>query len=162
MTIALIGYRGAGKSATAQQLALRLGWDWIDADVEVELRAGKSIAAIFADDGELAFRDLEAAVLADLLTRDRTVLALGGASFCGPPIGPCCVGRTASSGLRPGPKRSPPGWPPMPRPPRAGRISPRPAGWRKSVCYSTSGASLSPVLRFGNRYGAKDSGRSGG
>ena len=47
-------------------LALRLGWDWVDADVEFELRTGKSIAAIFADDGEPAFRDLESAVLADL------------------------------------------------------------------------------------------------
>ncbi len=76
--IALIGYRGTGKTTVAQQLALRLSWDWIDADVEVELRAGKSIAAIFADDGEPAFRDLESRVVADLTTRDRTVLALGG------------------------------------------------------------------------------------
>lgn len=74
----LIGYRGTGKTSTAQLLALRLGWDWVDADVEVELRAGKSIAAIFADDGEPAFRDLESAVLADLARRERTVVALGG------------------------------------------------------------------------------------
>ena len=62
----------------AQQLALALGSDWVDADVEIELRAGKSIAAIFADGGEAAFRQLESAVLADLLQRDRVVLALGG------------------------------------------------------------------------------------
>ena len=61
--IALIGYRGSGKTAVAQLTALRLGWDWVDADVEIELRAGKSIAAIFADDGEERFRDLETAVL---------------------------------------------------------------------------------------------------
>ncbi|HEV2971690.1 MAG TPA: shikimate kinase [Pirellulales bacterium] len=78
MNIALIGYRGTGKTTVAQQLALRLGWDWVDADVELELHAGKSIAAIFADDGEPAFRDLEAANLRDLIGRDRTVLALGG------------------------------------------------------------------------------------
>jgi shikimate kinase len=78
MNIALIGYRGTGKTTVAQQLALALGWDWLDADVEVELRAGKSIAAIFADDGEVAFRDLESLVLADLIGRERTVLALGG------------------------------------------------------------------------------------
>ncbi len=78
MNIALIGYRGTGKSEVARQLALRLGWDWVDADVEVELKAGKSIAAIFADDGEPAFRELEAAVLAELVQRDRAVLALGG------------------------------------------------------------------------------------
>jgi shikimate kinase len=78
MILVLIGYRGCGKSAVAQLAALRLGWDWVDADVEIELRAGKSIAAIFADDGETAFRDLESAVLNDLLQRDRIVLALGG------------------------------------------------------------------------------------
>lgn len=77
-SIALIGYRGTGKTTIAQQLGLRLGWDWVDADVEIELRAGKSIAAIFADDGEQAFRDLESAVVAALCERDRTAIALGG------------------------------------------------------------------------------------
>jgi shikimate kinase len=76
--IALIGYRGTGKTTVAQTLARQLGWDWVDADVEVELRAGKSIAEIFAADGEPAFRDLEAQVVAKLCTCERTVLALGG------------------------------------------------------------------------------------
>jgi shikimate kinase len=78
VNIALIGYRGTGKTTVAQQLAMRLGWDWVDADVELELQAGKSIAAIFADEGESAFRDLEGAVLRDVIRRDRSVLALGG------------------------------------------------------------------------------------
>jgi shikimate kinase len=77
-SIFLIGYRGTGKTTLAQLLAERLGWDWIDADDEVERRAGKSIAAIFADDGEQAFRDLEANVVADLSRWRRTVVALGG------------------------------------------------------------------------------------
>ncbi len=76
--MALVGYRGVGKTTVARQLALRLGWDWVDADVEVELRAGKSIAAIFADDGETAFRDLESQVVAELCSRPRVVIALGG------------------------------------------------------------------------------------
>jgi shikimate kinase len=76
--IALVGYRGVGKTTVARQLALRLGWDWVDADVEVELRAGKSVAVIFANDGEAAFRDLESRVVADLCTRPRAVIALGG------------------------------------------------------------------------------------
>ena len=78
MNVALIGYRGTGKTTVAQQLALRLGWDWVDADVEIELRAGKSIASIFADDGEPVFRDLESQVLAQTIVRDRIVLAAGG------------------------------------------------------------------------------------
>lgn len=83
-SIALIGYRGTGKSTAARHAALRLGWDWVDADVEVELRAGKSIAAIFADDGEAAFRDLEAEVVAELCSRRRTVIALGGGAILRP------------------------------------------------------------------------------
>lgn len=83
-TIALIGYRGTGKSTVARHASLRLGWDWVDADVEVELRAGKSIAAIFADDGEEAFRDLEAEVVAELCRRRRTVIALGGGAILRP------------------------------------------------------------------------------
>ena len=78
MNIVLIGYRGTGKSTVARQLALALGWDWVDADVEIELRAGKSIAAIFADDGENRFRDLESEVLADLATKTNTIIAAGG------------------------------------------------------------------------------------
>lgn len=76
--IVLVGYRGVGKSTVARHLALALAWDWVDADVELELRAGKSIAAIFADEGEPVFRDLEADTLAQLLRRERLVIAAGG------------------------------------------------------------------------------------
>ncbi len=78
MFLALIGYRGSGKSAVAQLAAMRLGWDWVDVDVEIELRAGKTIATIFSEDGEAAFRGLESEILCELIQRDRTVLALGG------------------------------------------------------------------------------------
>lgn len=78
MNIILIGYRATGKTALAQLLAQRLGWEWIDADVEIEHRAGKSIAAMFAEDGEPAFRNLEAEVIADLCRREQLVLAAGG------------------------------------------------------------------------------------
>jgi shikimate kinase len=78
MFIGLIGYRGSGKSAVAQLLALKLGCDWVDADVEIEFCAGKSIAAIFADDGEARFRQLESDVLAELVQRENVVAAFGG------------------------------------------------------------------------------------
>lgn len=78
MNVLLIGYRGTGKTTVAQRLALGLGWEWVDADVEAELRAGQSIAEIFAAGGEAAFRDVESGVLAELLGRDRLVIALGG------------------------------------------------------------------------------------
>jgi 3-dehydroquinate dehydratase/shikimate dehydrogenase len=76
--IVLIGYRGTGKTTVARLLAERLSWRWLDADVELEARAGKTIAQIFADDGEPAFRSLEAQVLAESLTGGPLVIACGG------------------------------------------------------------------------------------
>lgn len=78
MILTLIGYRATGKTTLAKLVAQRLGWEWIDADVEIERRAGKTIAKIFAEQGEPAFRDLEAQVIADLCHRDRLVVAAGG------------------------------------------------------------------------------------
>jgi len=77
-TIFLIGYRGTGKTAVARALAVRLGREFVDADDEIERRAGKWIAAIFAAEGERAFRDLEARVVAELCRPRRAVVALGG------------------------------------------------------------------------------------
>jgi shikimate kinase len=78
VNIVLIGYRATGKTTLARVLAQRLGWEWVDADVEIERRAGKSIARIFAEDGEPAFRDLESKVIVDLCRRKQLVLAAGG------------------------------------------------------------------------------------
>lgn len=78
--IFLIGYRGTGKTTVARQLADRLGCEWLDVDDEIERRAGKSIAEIFAKDGEPAFREIEARVVADYCRQSRTVVALGGGS----------------------------------------------------------------------------------
>ncbi|HEX4414877.1 MAG TPA: shikimate kinase, partial [Lacipirellulaceae bacterium] len=74
----LIGYRGTGKSTVACELAARLHYQWVDADDLVEERAGKTIARIFAEEGEPAFRALEARVLEHLVNERRTVAALGG------------------------------------------------------------------------------------
>jgi shikimate kinase len=78
MLLTLIGYRATGKTTLARLLADRLGWTWVDSDVEIERRAGKSIAEIFADGGEPAFRDLEETVIAALARRPDMVLAAGG------------------------------------------------------------------------------------
>lgn len=74
----LIGYRGTGKTSVARELATRLNCHWLDADDVIEQRAGKSIAQIFAEDGEGAFRDLEAAVVEELCGKAGFVVSLGG------------------------------------------------------------------------------------
>ena len=77
--IALIGYRATGKTTVAKELASRLpGWNWVDADVEIERAAGKTIAQIFQQSGESGFRDLESIVTAELLSRPQTIIATGG------------------------------------------------------------------------------------
>src|SRR3990172_13143827 len=81
MVITLIGYRGTGKSTLAAPLAKRLGWEWLDADAELERRAGRSIRDIFATDGEPEFRRLERELLAELLRRDRLIVAAGGGAI---------------------------------------------------------------------------------
>ena len=82
--IFLIGYRGTGKTTVARLVAEQLDWQAIDADHEIELRAGKSVAAIFAEDGEAVFRDLEAQVVADLGRRTKIVVAPGGGAVLRP------------------------------------------------------------------------------
>ncbi len=79
--VLLIGYRGTGKTTLGRLLAERLEWALVDADDEVERLAGKSIADIFADEGEDAFRDLEQQVVAELPHRQRHVLSLGGGAI---------------------------------------------------------------------------------
>ncbi len=76
--LALVGYRGTGKTTVGRMLAERLGWAFADADHEIEARAGRSIATIFVEDGEAAFRDREERVIADLTARTNLVLATGG------------------------------------------------------------------------------------
>jgi shikimate kinase len=78
MNLLLIGYRGTGKSTVGHLVASQLGMPFVDADEELEGRAGRSIREIFASGGEAAFRELEAVVVGDLLAGDKRVVALGG------------------------------------------------------------------------------------
>ena len=62
--ILLVGMMGAGKTTTGQLVAERLGWDYRDSDADVEAVTGLTVPALFARDGEAAFRTAEAQVLA--------------------------------------------------------------------------------------------------
>lgn len=76
--IALIGFMASGKSTVGRIVASRLEFSFVDTDNLVELRAGKSVPAIFAEDGENVFREYERLVAQELVNRIDTVIATGG------------------------------------------------------------------------------------
>jgi shikimate kinase len=76
--IALVGFMGAGKSTVGRAVAGRTERAFVDADEEIEKRHGP-IAQIFEDRGEAAFRELEQALVRDLVRgQEPAVIALGG------------------------------------------------------------------------------------
>jgi shikimate kinase len=81
-TVALAGMMGSGKSAVARHLGRLLGRRVVRLDDEVVRAAGKPIPAIFAEDGEPAFRALERRAIAAL--PPGVVADLGGGAFCDP------------------------------------------------------------------------------
>lgn len=79
--IVLTGFMGAGKSTIGALLAQSLGWRFIDSDLVIEREAGRSIAQIFAEQGEAAFRTMEAEAIRAQTLREESVLALGGGAI---------------------------------------------------------------------------------
>ena len=79
--IILVGLMGVGKTTVGRRLATRLGLSFVDADHEIELAAGLSIAEIFARYGEAHFRDGERRVIARLIDGTPKVVATGGGAF---------------------------------------------------------------------------------
>jgi shikimate kinase len=82
--IFLVGFMGAGKSVSGALLARRLGWDFIDLDRLVIDRERRSIADVFALDGEVGFRQAELRALDTLQGRRRLVVACGGGTYSHP------------------------------------------------------------------------------
>jgi len=76
--IVLTGFMGTGKSEVGRRLATRLGRAFVDTDQLVERETGKSVAAIFADDGEAAFRAHERDAVTTAAARRDAVIAVGG------------------------------------------------------------------------------------
>lgn len=76
--IALIGFMGTGKSTVGRLAAEQLKFEFLDTDVLIEHRSGKKITEIFAQNGEPAFRQLEAQLVAELAARTHTIISTGG------------------------------------------------------------------------------------
>ncbi|UCC31193.1 MAG: shikimate kinase [Phycisphaerales bacterium] len=80
-SIALIGLRGCGKSAVGRELADLLGGECVDTDELIVERAGKSIAAIFAEEGEAGFRCREREAIKHAVANAPSVIPVGGGAI---------------------------------------------------------------------------------
>ena len=76
--VVLVGYRGSGKTVVGRLLAGELRRPRVDTDLLIEDREGRSIAAIFAQDGEAHFRRIESEVIDGLAPDTPAVISVGG------------------------------------------------------------------------------------
>ena len=81
LRVVLVGFMGSGKSAVGRLLARRLGYRFEDMDRRIEERAGRTIAEIFRDDGEEAFREMEREEARELSRLADRIVAAGGGAF---------------------------------------------------------------------------------
>jgi shikimate kinase len=82
--IVLMGFMGTGKSEVGRRLAQRFGRAFVDTDQLIEEHARKRVAAIFADDGEPAFRALERDAVREAARRGGNVISVGGGAVLEP------------------------------------------------------------------------------
>jgi len=85
LNIVLTGFMGTGKTSVGRAVAARLGRPFLDMDVEIEARAGKTISTIFFQDGEATFRRMEAELCREWSARQvgapAPVIATGGGAL---------------------------------------------------------------------------------
>lgn len=94
--VVLLGYMCSGKSTVGEALARRLEWRFLDLDVEIERREGRTVKDIIAAEGEERFRDLEAALTEEAAEAPMLVLAPGGGWITRPEL----LGMLGSETLR--------------------------------------------------------------
>ncbi len=84
VAVFLVGFMGAGKSSVGRILAQRLNWTFEDLDDRIERRERRTVAQIFRESGEAAFRRAEHSALQDVLdcmAGEARIIALGGGAF---------------------------------------------------------------------------------
>jgi shikimate kinase len=79
--VVLVGFMGAGKSTIGRRLARRLDYRFEDMDCRIEEREGRTIASLFEQRGEAAFRALELEEARAVAELEHVVVATGGGAF---------------------------------------------------------------------------------
>lgn len=79
--VILVGPPGSGKSTIGRRLAHALGVSIFDTDAAIERETGRTIAEIFANDGEPEFRKIEERVVRQAVLNERGVVSLGGGAI---------------------------------------------------------------------------------
>lgn len=82
LRIFLVGYMGSGKSAMGRLLAREKGLNFIDLDTYIEGKYHRTIAEIFAQEGEDGFRSKERDCLREVAAFENVVIATGGGAPC--------------------------------------------------------------------------------
>jgi shikimate kinase len=90
----LVGLPGSGKSTIGRRLAKALGVSLLDTDTAIEQQTGRTIADIFATDGEREFRRIEEDVIRAALAEHDGVLSLGGGAVTSPGVCAALAGHT--------------------------------------------------------------------
>jgi shikimate kinase len=90
----LVGLPGSGKSTIGRRLAKALDVDMLDTDAAIEQQTGRTIADIFATDGEQEFRRIEEEVIRAALASHDGVLSLGGGAVITPGVRAALAGHT--------------------------------------------------------------------
>src|SRR5580700_7549004 len=82
--IVLTGFMGVGKTEVGKLCAVKLGYEFCDTDAMVEEKSGRSVAEVFAVNGEAEFRKLERCAISEAIARQRVVIATGGGALLDP------------------------------------------------------------------------------
>lgn len=90
----LIGLPGSGKSTIGRRLAKALGLTLLDTDAVIEQRTGRTIAEIFATDGEPGFRRIEEEVIREALAGHDGIVSLGGGAVTTAGVREALAGQT--------------------------------------------------------------------
>lgn len=78
----LVGYMAAGKTTLGRRAAQLLDVEFIDLDAYIEARYRKRVSDLFAERGEVGFRDIERRMLHEVAEFDNVLVATGGGTPC--------------------------------------------------------------------------------